>query len=132
MKNLGWLLVFIPALCTCASVLFSIIHYFHIIESADVVIDLMLFILVVNVLGCVVIAFKTSGNLPYLLFGNILFFIVFVFSITTVSHHDCSHHESTKLTDSELTFPSKPSTQVMANGLPQHAISSEGSCESCR
>ncbi|ABZ76994.1 hypothetical protein Shal_2436 [Shewanella halifaxensis HAW-EB4] len=47
----------------------------------------------INVLGCIVIGVRTSGNLPYLLFGNLLFFIIFVFSITTVRNHNCNHHE---------------------------------------
>lgn len=133
MKNLAWLLIFIPAFCTCASVLFSIFHYFHIIESATLVVNLMLMILVINIFGCIAIAVRTSGHLPYLLFGNMLFFIVFVFAITTVTHHNCSHHEGAELAGSELEFPSKqPATKVTTNGLPLHAISSEGSCESCR
>lgn len=93
MKNLAWLLIFIPALCTCTSVLLSIMHYFHIIESGTVVVNLMMLTLVINIVGCIAIAVKSSGHLPYLLFGNMLFFIVFVFSITTVTHHYCSLHE---------------------------------------
>ncbi|QFU24120.1 hypothetical protein FM038_019520 [Shewanella eurypsychrophilus] len=101
---------------------------------------MMLFVLVVNVLGGIVIAIKTRGNLPYLLFGNFLFFIVFVFSITTVSHHDCSHHEGASLSESEYEFQYAPefntnSAVNVGSGHGELKLDSglgSGVCESCR
>lgn len=93
LKNLGWLLIFIPALCTCSLVLMVIFHYFHIIESGGMVVNTMFVLLAINVFGCIAICVRTSGHLPYLLFGNLLFFIIFVFSITAVRNHNCNHHE---------------------------------------
>ncbi|MCL1145816.1 hypothetical protein AB4298_03695 [Shewanella sp. 10N.261.52.F9] len=103
MKNLGWLLIFIPALCTCSLVFMVILHYFHIIESTEILVGLMFSLLALNLMGCVTIGLKTSGNLPYLLFGNLLFFIIFVFSIATVNTHDCQHHEQKQ--NSQLDTP---------------------------
>ncbi|WP_220741599.1 hypothetical protein, partial [Shewanella schlegeliana] len=82
-----------PALCTCSLVLMVIFHYFHIFESSTIVLNSMFVLLGINLFGCIAIALRTSGNLPYLLFGNLLFFIIFVFSITAVKNHNCNHHE---------------------------------------
>ncbi|WP_394199849.1 hypothetical protein [Shewanella waksmanii] len=98
MKNLGWLLVFIPAVCTCSTVLLAIAHYFHLIESDQATLFLMIAMAVINGLGTLAIAIRTRGNLPYLLLGNLMFFIVFVFSVTTTQHHDCAHHDDSLAT----------------------------------
>ncbi|WP_220782385.1 hypothetical protein [Shewanella sairae] len=103
MKNLGWLLIFIPALCTCSLVFMVILHYFHIIESTEILVGLMFSLLALNLIGCVAIGLKTSGNLPYLLFGNLLFFIIFVFSIATINSHNCEHHEQKQI--NQLSSP---------------------------
>ncbi|MBW8183048.1 hypothetical protein [Shewanella nanhaiensis] len=97
MKKLSWLLIFIPALSVCAAVILGIAHYFHLIDSSDLVVKMMMFILGLNLASCLFIAMKTSGNLPYLLLGNMMFFIVFVFSITTVRNHNCNHHEDVEV-----------------------------------
>lgn len=94
LKNLAWLLIFVPAVCSCLLVLMAIFHYLHVIESADLLVNMMFALLGLNLVAGVAIAIRTSGNLPYLLFGNLLFFIIFVFSIATVNTHNCEHHST--------------------------------------
>lgn len=96
MKNFAWLLIFVPAVCSCLLVVMSILHYLHVIESANLLVNMMFALLGLNLLAGVAIAIRTSGNLPYLLFGNLLFFIIFVFSIATVSTHNSDHHSADK------------------------------------
>ncbi|WP_299793309.1 hypothetical protein [uncultured Shewanella sp.] len=71
----------------------AIFHYFHIFNNVTGLLALLGIICVVNVLSYLVITVKTKGNLPYILLGNLMFFIVFVFSATTIQSHNCEHHE---------------------------------------
>ncbi|MCK8046714.1 hypothetical protein MSG37_17635 [Shewanella sp. 1CM18E] len=96
MKNFAWLLIFVPAVCSCLLVVMAILHYLHVIDSANLLVNMMFALLGLNLLAGVAIAIRTSGNLPYLLFGNLLFFIIFVFSIATVNTHNSDHHTADK------------------------------------
>ncbi|RTR39943.1 hypothetical protein EKG38_04075 [Shewanella canadensis] len=87
------LLLLTPAICTCLTIVIAILHYFHILNNVTGVLVLLGITCVVNVLSYFVISIKTKGNLPYILLGNMMFFIVFVFSATTVQSHNCEHHE---------------------------------------
>lgn len=93
MKKLSWLLLLTPAICTCSTIVIAIFHYFHILSNVTGLLTLLGIICVVNVLSYLLIYIKTKGHLSYILIGNMMFFIVFVFSATTIQSHNCEHHE---------------------------------------
>ncbi|MCL1036174.1 hypothetical protein L2750_03255 [Shewanella submarina] len=94
MRDSKWLLVVIPALCACFATLVAILHYLHIVEDNSTALTLMFSALALYLCTSITLGMTTSGNATYILFSALMFFIVFVFAITTVTSHNCEHHSS--------------------------------------
>lgn len=86
MQSSNKYLVLIPALCLCATLLVAGFHYLHWIESSSASLYALYTILAVDVIASTALLVAASGYGAYVLLSAFMFFIVFVFSIATITH----------------------------------------------
>ncbi|MCL1036173.1 hypothetical protein L2750_03250 [Shewanella submarina] len=86
MQTTNKYLVMIPALCLCATILVAAMHYLHWIESSSLSLHALYAILTVDVIASTALVIMASGYGVYVLLSAFMFFIVFVFSVATISH----------------------------------------------
>ncbi|MGI2259063.1 hypothetical protein [Shewanella sp. GXUN23E] len=86
MQRTTQFLVLIPALCLCLTLLVAGMHYLHWIANSEATLYILYSVLTLDVIASALLLISTSGYGAYVFMSALMFFIVFVFSLATVTH----------------------------------------------